>query len=177
MIRAQKARKHRRQLQRHEAERDRVPPHQDHLLELQEPVLAARQDRARVASVAHCRFHERAEVSTTVELILNAETPVEAESLTPLRVDLAFEVEGALLVSDVAGSHEKSESRPEKEVVDCEERAVIEEDARPANEGCDDADAGRESRNDEFRSIPNAHDVRAVPNIEPSEETENESND
>ena len=67
----------------------------------------------------------RTEVSTALELILDGRLTGGTKALGPLAVDLPFQVEGALLVSDVTGSHEEGKADPQQEgVVPGEETSV-----------------------------------------------------
>ena len=102
VVRAQQRGDHDTDLRGDDAEDDGVPAFEDGALELEVRCLAAGQDRARIARLAHGRLDERVEVAAATKLVLDAKTTRDAERARPLRVDLALEVERALLVGDVA---------------------------------------------------------------------------
>jgi hypothetical protein len=85
----------------------------------------------------------------------------------PLGVDFAFEVECPAFEGDVARDDEEGEADPEHEGVDSEEGAVIEEEAGPADQGCDDTNRGRDGGGNELRAVADADDVGMFPDIEP----------
>jgi hypothetical protein len=158
----------------HEPERDDVPALERLALELEERVLAAGERAARVARLAHARFGERRVVAAAAQSVLNAQAAVGAEIAGPHLVQLALERERAELVCDVAGRDEEAKDDPEKESVDGEEGAVVEEDTGPADERSKDAERGGERGYDQLGPIRNPDDVRVVPDVEPGEEGEDE---
>ena len=170
VVRTQQTRDHDRQLRRDEGEHDDVPPLQNRLLEPDVRAFASWQDAAGVTRLTACSLDESVEVPAALQLILDPQTAVDAQRLRPLRVDLSFQVEGAFLVGDVSRRDEEGEADPEEERVPSEETAVVEEDARPANEGSDDTEGGGEGGDDEFGAVTDADDVGVGPDVEPDEE-------
>ena len=79
-----------------------------------------------------------------------------------------------MFVRHVPGCGDKHKSDPEKDVVDRKERPIVEEDTRPADEGCEHANCPGDSGDDELVSITDANNVGVMPYIEPCEEAENE---
>ena len=69
-----------------------------------------------------------------MSLVLDTQTTGETDAGRPLSVNLALEVEGLLLVGDVARCDEETKGDPGEERVDGQERAVVEQDSRPTNE-------------------------------------------
>lgn len=134
MVGAQQARKDRRHLQWHQRKRDSVPTRKDHLLEVQERVLAPMEKTSGKARLRECCLNKGRVITTTLEFVLYAQTAVRFEETRPLVVDLAFEVECAGFIGHVAGSYEHAEAYPEEEGVYGEESAIIEEDAAPSDE-------------------------------------------
>lgn len=177
VVRAQQPDDHHRQVERHKRKRHDVPPLQHHALELDVRPLAPRQDAARVARRRHRRLDERAEVPAAPQLRLDAHPPLRPEIPAPLRVDLALEVEGVLLVGDVPGHDEEGEADPEQEGVDREEHAVVEEDPRPSDQGGGDAQRGGDGGGNQLGDIPDANDVGVDPDVEPSEQAEDQSDE
>ena len=169
MVRAQQRGDHDGDLRGDDAEDDGVPVLEDVALELEVRALAAGQHAARIARLADRRLDERVEVAAALKLVLNAQTAAQAEVAGPLGVDLALEVERALLVSDVAGRDEQREADPEEERVPGEESAVVEDDAGPADEGGEDAKRGSGGADDELGSVTDTDDVCMVPDVEPNE--------
>ena len=94
--------------------------------------------------------------------------------MRPLLVDLPFQVESALLVSDVTGSKEEGKTDPQQEHIPGEKTAVIEESASLADQGDHDAQRGSDRGNDEFLRISDSDNVSSIPHEEPREQTENE---
>lgn len=164
-------------MRRHDAKRNRIPPLQHHPLEIQIPQLAARQHTPRIARLRDRRLDKRRKVSTAPELVLDAQAARGAKRLAPLRVDLALEVERTHLVREVARDEDEDEGDPGEEGVHGEEGAVVEQEAGPADEGGEDADAGGEGGGDELRAVTDAHDVGALEDVEPGEEAEDEGDE
>lgn len=177
MVRAQQADGHDRDLRGHERKYGRVPPPQGRALEPEVRRLAPRQHAARVARLAHGRLDERREVPAAVQHVLHAQAAREPERLAPLLVELALEVERAPLVRDVARRDEQREARPGEHAVEREERAVVEQDAGPPDERGEHAERGRERGDDELGLVPDAHDVRLAPDVEPQREADDQPRD
>ncbi len=175
VVRAQQRRDHDRELRGHDREHRRVPPLEDEPLEHDVRALAPGQQAPRVARLRHRRLDERVEVPAAAQLVLHAQAAVEPEVARPLRVDLALEVERALLVRDVARRDEQREADPEQERVHGEERAVVEQDAGPADEGCEHGERGGDRRDDQLRLVPDADDVGVCPDVEVDEEGRDET--
>lgn len=175
VVGAEEGGEHDADLGRDDGEHDGVPPLEDGLLPLDVRALASGQDAAGVARLAAGRFYEGVEVPAALQLVLDAQTAVDADDLTPLGVDLAFQVERAFLVRDVAGRDEEGEDDPEEEGVDGEERAVVEEDAGPADEGREDAERGGDGGDDQLGAVADADDVGVGPDVEPDEEAGDEA--
>jgi hypothetical protein len=153
------------------------PPFKDRSLEIEISVLAAGKDAPRIACLTDGRFDERTEVPTASETVLYAQTTCVAKVTGPLGVNLAFEVKCTPTISQVSGYDEQGETYPKKESVNCEEGAVVEEDAGPTDERGDYTEGSGEGRKDEFRSISNAYNIGVGPCIEPGQETENDGNE
>ena len=92
----------------------------------------------------------------------------------PLLVDLPFQVESALLVSDVTGGKEEGKTDSQQEHIPGEETAVVEESANPANQEGHDAQRGSDCGNNEFLRISNSDNISSIPHEEPREQVENE---
>lgn len=58
---------------------------------------------------------------------------------TPLRVQLSFQIERPLFVGEVTRRDNKTQTNPEEDVVDGQERSVVENDAGKADEGGEDS--------------------------------------
>lgn len=136
--------------------------------------LAPGKNASSIARLTDRRLDERGEVPAAPELILDTEATLCAEVSGPLGVDFSFEVERAAFVGEVAWHDEEDESDPEKECVDGEEGAVVEENAGPPDEGGDDADRGGEGGDDEFGSVACTHDIGVLPDVEPRQEGKDE---
>lgn len=177
MVRAQQAGDHDRELGRDEREDDGVPALEDDALKVDVRALAPGEDAPRVARLADGRLDKGVEVAAAVELVLDAQAAVEAEVAGPLGVDLALEVECALLVGDVAWGDEEGEADPEEEGVDGEEGAVVEEDAGPADDGGDDGEGCGDGGDNELGLVADADDVGVVPDVEVDEEGGDEASE
>ena len=70
-------------------------------------------------------------------------------------VDFSFQVESALLVGDVAGGNEESETDPQHEGVPGEETAVVEENPSPADQRGYDAQGGSNGGDNELLPVSN----------------------
>ena len=90
VIGAKQSNNHDCNLGRNDTENGGVPPFEDSTLKLDVGSLAAWKDTTGVACLADGSFNEGIEVSTAVELILDAKTTLEAKLTGPLRVDLAL---------------------------------------------------------------------------------------
>ena len=112
MVRTEERRNHHEEVKWHQRESDGEPPSQDDTLVPHVKTLAAGENAPRVTGLRDRGQHERTEVSTALELILDGQSTGSTKSLGPLAVDLPFQVEGALLVSDVTGSDEKGKADP-----------------------------------------------------------------
>ena len=142
MVRTKQASEDDRDVHGDERKRDRVPLLQHDTLVPYVRELAPGERAPRITRLADRRLYKRREVPAAPELVLDAKSPVGAEVPGPLGVDLAFEVECAALVGEVAGNNEEDEGDPEEEGVDGEEGAVVEEDASPSDEGGEDTEDG-----------------------------------
>ena len=91
-------------------------------------------------------------------------------------VELSFQVESALLVSDVTGSDEEGKTDPQKEGVPGEETAIVEENTSPADQGGYDAHRGGDGRNDKLLRVSDSDNIGSIPDKEPGEQAENEGN-
>lgn len=118
--------------------------------------------------MGYCSLDKWGEETATSELILDTEPFVEAKGATPLKVDLAVEVEIALLKSEVSRYDEKDETYPLGEGVDGEERAVIKEEAGPTNDRSNNPDGSRNCGDGEFIAVAYPDDVGTIPDIKPS---------
>ena len=170
MVRAQERGDHEEDLCGNDAEDDGVPTFEYRALEVEVRGLAARQDAARKARLADGCLDERAEKATAVELILNAPTARNAERARPLGVDLTLEVEGTLLIGDVAGRNEDGEADPEKESVPGEEGTIVEDDAGPADERGEHSKRGSGRGDDKLGRVADTNDVGVVPEVKPDKE-------
>lgn len=121
MIRTKQANDDNGDLERHEAKDDRVPALEDETLEIHVRTLAPGKYGARVAHLGNCSLDERGEKAATIELILDTKPFAEAEIVTPLRVDLAVEIEVAPLEGEVARGYEEDKTQPKEEGVHGEE--------------------------------------------------------
>jgi len=171
MIRAKEPGDHDTKVNWDKAECDRKPFPQDNPLKVEEALLASREDSPRVASLADSRLDEWAEVPATAQPVLDAETTEGPEVSRPLGVDLPFEVERFLLVSDVSGGDHECEDDPEQEGVYGKEGAIVEQNTGPSDDGGDDPEEGCHSRENEFGSVGYADDVGACPDIKPRKKT------
>lgn len=153
------------------------PPAKDEPLPVQIFPLTPRQHTPRITRRADRRLNERTEPSTAPQLILNPQPTRNPQLPTPLGIQLAFQIERPFTVGDVPGNDEEGESDPSEETVYGEERSVVEEDAGPADEGCEDSKAGSERRNGKLGDVPHPHNIRMRPNIEPSKEAKDERAD
>ena len=158
-----------------DTEDDGVPCGQDVLLETNIRAFASCEDAPGITGLRSGGFDERVKVAAAFELVLDPKTTLCAEIPRPLSVDFTFQVEGAFLVSDVARCDEEGETDPEEETVDGEEGSVVEEDAGPADEGGEDAETGGDGGDDEFWFVADADDVCVCPDVEPDEETGDET--
>ena len=120
-------------MERHDDEHGGVPSAEDHAFEFHVAVLAACKHRAGIAGLRDGCFDERTEVTAAVELVLDAETTLCTKITRPLVVDFSLQIERPFLVCDVPGRDDKRKANPEQERIHGEERAVVEEDARPAD--------------------------------------------
>ena len=171
MVGAEETGDHDEELGWDDTEDDGVPCGQDVLLETNIRAFASCEDAPGITGLRSGGFDEGVKVTTAFELVLDPKTTLCAEIPRPLRVDFTLQVEGAFLVSDVAGSDEEGETDPEEETVDGEEGSVVEEDAGPADEGGEDAETGCDGGDDEFRFVADADDVSVCPDVEPDEKT------
>jgi hypothetical protein len=55
-----------------------------------------------------------------------------------LKIDFSFQVECPLLVGNVSRGYHETETNPEEESVDCEERSTVEHDTGESEEGGED---------------------------------------
>jgi hypothetical protein len=122
-------------------------------------------------------LNEWGKITATLELILDAHATFGTEFLRPLVVDLALEVESAPLVGHVSRDDKESECDPGEEGVPSEEAAIIEEDAGPTNDGGEKPNGSSEGGDDEFWTVASADDVGVLPDVEPGEETDEESDE
>ena len=157
-----------------QGEGDSKPPLEDDALVTHVKTLATWKNRPRIAGLGDRGQHERTKISTALELILDRQSTGGPEVLRPLLVDLPFQVESVLLVSDVTGGNEEGKADPQHERVPGEETAVIEENASPTDQGGHDAQRGSNRGNDEFLRISDSDNVSSIPHEEPCEQTENE---
>ena len=174
MIRTEESRDHDKELKWHQRERDNEPPLEDDTLVPHVKALATWENSPRITGLGDRGQHERTEISTTLELILDRQTATSAEVLRPLLVELPFQVKSPLLVGDVAGSDEEGKGDPQHEGVPGEETAVVEENASPADQGGYDAYSGGNSGNDEFLPVSDSDNVCPIPDKEPRKQAENE---
>ena len=147
-----------------------IPSLEDEALVDEVCAFASRQGATSITRLADRSLDKGAEIAAATKLILYAKSSRIAQIPRPLRVDLAFEVECAPLVCHVAGNDKKAKAYPEKECVDCEEGAIVEEDAGPANEGGDDAKRGGEGGYDEFGPVTDPDDVCISPYVKPGQQ-------
>jgi hypothetical protein len=134
------------------------------------------QDAASIACLADGSFDEWAEIAAATEFILNAKSARITQIPRPLRVDFSFEVECTPPVCHVARNDEKTKAYPEKECVDAEERAIVEENTGPTDKGRCDAKYGCEGGDDKFGPVADSDDVGVSPYVEPSQQTEDSGN-
>jgi len=92
-----------------------------------------------------------------------------------LGVDFAFKVESVPFVCQVTWYEKEDEFDPKKQIINCEEGAVIEHDARPTDHGGEQPDGSSERRYDEFRTIPSADDICSRPDVEPGQKADDQS--
>ena len=137
--------------------------------------LASGENRARIARLTDSSLDERTEITTTFELVLDSQPPFCAEVAGPLGVDLALEIECSAFVGDVPGSDEEGETYPEHECEYGEERTVVEEDAGPSDDGCEDTEGCSQCGEDELGAVAHAYDVSVGPDVEPCKKAEDES--
>lgn len=175
MIGAKERSDHDGDLEGNKTENAGIPTLEDSALELDIRAFASGQDTASITGLTDGGFNERVEISAALELVLYTKTAVEAKDTRPLGVDLALEVEGALLVRDIAWGNEQGETDPEEEGVPGEECAIIEEDAGPTDEGGEYAHRRSGRRDDELGHISHTNDIGVCPNIEPNEQRGDES--
>jgi hypothetical protein len=71
--------------------------------------------------LGNCRLDKWGEKAATVELILDTKPFIEAEIVTPLKVDLAVKIEIAPLEGEVARGYEEDKTYPKEEGVHGEE--------------------------------------------------------
>ena len=171
MVGAEETGDHDEELGWDDTEDDGVPCGQDVLFEANIRAFAPGEDAPGITGLRSGGFDEWIKVTAAFELVLDTQTTLCAEIPRPLSVDFTLQVERAFLVSDVAGCDEEGETDPEEETVDGEEGSVVEEDAGPADEGGEDAETGSDGGDDEFRFVADADDVCVCPDVEPDEET------
>lgn len=175
MVRAEQRRDHDNELQRDDREHYRIPTLKNDTLEIDIRQLASRKQTASIASLTNGRLNEGVEVTAAVKLVLDAKTTVETEVARPLGVDLALEVECALLVCDVPRGDEQGEANPEEERVYGKECTVVEENAGPADERREHGKRSGNRRDDELWLISNTDYIRMVPHVEVNEKSRNET--
>jgi hypothetical protein len=71
--------------------------------------------------LGNCGLDKRGEKTATVELILDTKPFIEAEIVTPLKVDLAVKIKVAPLEGEVARGYEEDKTYPKEEGVHGEE--------------------------------------------------------
>jgi hypothetical protein len=101
-------------------------------------------------------------------LILNTKPFIEAEIVTPLRVDFAVKVKIAPLEGEVTRGYEEGKTYPKEEGVQGEEWPVVKEDSGPAHERGDYTKACSDSGHDELGAIAYPDNVGMFPNVKPS---------
>jgi len=136
--------------------------------------LASREDAPCITGLADCGLYERAKVAATPQLILDSEPALRPQARRPLCVDLAFEIEGTMFISEVAGYEHECKCDPGEEGVPGQEATVVKEDTGPADDGGEDTYAGGDGGKDEFRVVARAYDIGVFPNVEPREETDDQ---
>ena len=176
MVRAEKSGDHNEEVEWDQSEGDSEPPLEDDTFVPHVKTFATWEDSPRVAGLGDRGQHERTEISAALELILDRQATGGPEVLRPLFVELPFQVERALLVSDVTGSDKEGKTDPQQERVPGKETAVVKENTSPADQGGDDAERGSNRGNDELFPVSDSDDVRTIPHEEPREQAENEGN-
>lgn len=174
MVRTKQSRQNSNKLQWYKPKRNCIPPLQRRTLKLHIRILTPRKHTPRITKLTRRRLYKRVKIPTTPQLVLNPQSPLGAEHATPLRVDLALEVERARLVGDVPRRDDEPEGDPEEERVACEEAAVVEQDSGPPQKGGEYADGSGDRREDELGAVPDADNVGVCPDVEPGEEAEDE---
>lgn len=172
MVGAQQPRHHDEDVEGDDSECDGIPAREHELLELEIMLLAPRKDAAGITRLTDGSLDERTEITTAFELVLDPQSSLRTEVAGPLGVDLALEVECPALVGDVAGGDEEGKAEPEHECENGEERTVVEQDAGPSDEGCEDTEGGGHGGEDELGAVANTDDVSVGPDVEPCKEAE-----
>jgi hypothetical protein len=116
----------------------------------------------------NCGLDEGGEKATAIELILDTKPITDAKIATPLKVDFTIKIEITPLEGHVPWSDEEGEAYPKEERVNGEERAIVEEDPGPADDGRNDAKASSNSGYDEFVTVAYSDDVGMFPDVKPS---------
>ena len=170
MVRTKQAGHHNEDVEWDERKGNGIPSLEDEALMDEVCAFASRQGATSITCLADGSLDKGAKIAAAAKFILYAKSSRVAQIPRPLRVDLAFEIERAPLVCHVAGNDKEAKAYPEKECVDCEEGAIVEEDAGPANEGGDDAKRGGEGGDDEFGPVTDPDDVCISPNVKPGQQ-------
>ena len=92
-----------------------------------------------------------------------------AELAGPLAVDLAFEVECAPFVGEVAWDNESGKDEPEEEGVDGKEGAIVKEDTCPADDAGEKSQDCGDGGRYQFCSVGGEDDVGVFEDVEPNE--------
>lgn len=168
VVGAEESDDHNGDLRRNDTEHGSIPAFENSALKLDVRTLAAWEDAAGVTRLADGSLDEGVEVPAAVELILHPKTTLETQLTRPLCVDLAFQIEGSLLVCDIAGCDKEGKSDPQKECVPCEESTVVQQDSGPAYERRQNTEGCSGRCHDEFGSVPDSNDVGVCPDVEPN---------
>jgi hypothetical protein len=142
VVSAKQSGNHTSELNGNKGEGDGVPALKNHLVETHIAAFTTGESAASVAGLRNGGFNERREIAAAMELILNAKTTEDTEITRPLGVDFTLKIEGDTAVAHVTRGDEETERNPEKKGVYGNEGAVVEENARPANEGGQKAKGG-----------------------------------
>jgi len=177
MVRTKEGGDNAEELEGYESKGNGVPTPEDQSFELDIRTLASREKTSRIASLANSRLHKWREVATTPKLILDAQTPVNAENSRPLGVNLPFQVERSLSVSYVTWCDQECKRDPEKEGVNRKECTIVKKDAGPANEGCNNTKARSQKGESKFHRVTHSNNVGVVPDIEKREQAEYEGDE
>jgi len=153
---------------RHEVKHRRIPPLQHFPLEIQVLQFTAREDTSRIARLTDGGSHERREVPTAAQHVLDAQSASHSKALRPLCVDLALEIECSPFVGEVTGGEEENEDNPEEESVNGEEGTIVEEESGPPDETGEDSETTGKGGHDKFGTVPNANNIRSFQNVEPN---------